>query len=288
MSGFDAACAVLPPELRRAACALPEDIKTHAQEFRLRLGQPAGCMLPEREYPIGRAKPVSREDLARLLELATNASPYTAAAAIREGYVSAPGGVRVGLCGRMRRGAEESWARSGLTSAAVRIPREVKGCAERFCRSEAVSTLILSPPGAGKTTLLRDMVRLWSDRGYRVALCDERSEVSAPSPEGFGFDVGARTDVLTDAPKHTAALQLLRTMNPEILAMDEITDPRDAEACRRASGCGVTILATAHGEAIADERSAAPWRALVREGVFQRCIRIRRTARGREYTEERI
>ena len=229
------------------------------------------------------ASEVTQNDLARLAEIAAGASPYAVAAAVRCGYITTARGVRVGLCGRMRPGTEESWVPNGLTSAAIRIPREVRGCAERFCKTPFVSTLILSAPGAGKTTLLRDMVRLLSDAGRRVALCDERGEVAALGAEGFGFDVGERTDVLTDRAKHEAALQLLRTMNPEILAMDEITQAQDAEACRLAAGCGVELLATAHG----DEASCGSvCRALLRENIFRRCIRIRRTRTGREYSEE--
>ena len=285
MSGFEASAELLPGSIRQRAYALPENVRREAQEFRLRLGRVPTVTVSGGEIPIKGTDPVSPEDLARLVEIAGRASPYAAASAVRCGYLTTAGGVRVGLCGRMRPGAEESWTCHGLTSAAVRIPREVRGCAERFCRGHFVSTLILSPPGAGKTTLLRDIVRLVSDGGLRVALCDERGEVAGSGSGGFAYDVGEHTDVLSERAKHEAALQLLRTMNPEVLAMDEITDPRDAEACRLALGCGVRLLATAHG----DETSVGnACRELLREGAFRRCIRIRRTPSGREYTEEAL
>ncbi len=287
MSGFEAAVRLLPGEVRRAAERLPGSVCAAAQEFRLRLGRVPSVTTPEGELRMNGAPPVTSRDLARLVEIAGGASPYSTASAIRCGYLTAGQGVRIGLCGRMRPGAEETLTKDALTSAAIRIPREIRGCGERFCSSDFVSTLIVSPPGAGKTTLLRDMVRLLSDGGKRVALCDERGEVAAFGPDGFGFDVGERTDVLTDRVKHDSALQLLRTMNPEILAMDEITDPRDAAACRMAAGCGVALLATAHGGSGISGNSGL-CQSLLRDHVFVRRISIRKTPGGREYREERL
>lgn len=285
MSGYEAACGLLPESIRAAVRQLPGEAARSACEFRLRLGRRPSVTMPEGERDIPGTDRVGTRDLARVLEIATQASPYSAAAAVAQGYVSAPGGVRVGLCGRMRRGAESAWTHAGLTSVAIRIPREVKGCGEAFCARPFHSTLIFSPPGAGKTTLLRDMVRLLSDGGERVSLCDERGEVAAISETGFGFDVGGRTDVLSDRPRHEAALQLLRTMNPQILAMDEITDPEDAAACRSAAGCGVALLVTAHGDSLAELREKPVFRQLFEEGVFSRAIGIRMGPRGREYRE---
>ena len=86
------------------------------------------------------------------------------------------------------------------------------------------------------------MVRIYSDKGYRIGLCDERGEVAASDSSGTGFDVGACTDVLTGLEKSAAAFQLLRTMNPQIIAMDEITQREDASGCIAAARCGCCCL----------------------------------------------
>ena len=285
MSGFAAAAEVLPREYRAAALALSEKERGEAQEFRLRLGRCPTVVTQTGERRLS-PLPVTPAHLLRVLELATLASPYAAADSVRRGFAAAPGGVRVGLCGRMRPGTEGAWAAAGLTSAAVRIPRQVKGCGTPFCAGPFVSTLILSPPGLGKTTLLRDMVRLLSDGGERVGLCDERGEVAALGDGGFGFDVGEHTDVITEGSKADAAMLLLRTMNPQILAMDEITDPEDAAACRRAAGCGVALLATAHAGCREELGQRRPLGELLEEGVFRRLIWINREGAGRSYREE--
>ena len=113
-------------------------------------------------------------------------------------------------------------------------------------------------------------------------MADERAEV-AGGLEG-GFDLGPRTDVMSGAPKAAAALMLIRSMSPTVLAMDEITAPEDVEAVLSAAGCGVAVLATAHAEGLAGLRRRALYRRLLDEGVFRRFVAVRRRPDGtREY-----
>ena len=286
MSCFERAAELLPPEIRKRAVALPPDVRNAAQELRLRLGKTPSVSLINGEKNIGGSDRVTRADLARTVESATRASPYAAARAIRRGYITAIGAVRVGLCGLMEEDAGESWIFSGLSSVSIRIPREVKGCGARFCDPDMASTLILSPPGAGKTTLLRDMVRLISDGGQRVGLCDERGEVAALTEQGFGFDVGDHTDVITGCAKGKAAMMMLRNMDPGWIAMDEITDPSDAAACEASFSSGVRILATAHAGSGEDLRKNRLYVSLLSKGVFRRLIWIRQADGRRIYSEE--
>ena len=285
MNGYENAVKVLPAHLRNKAMELPEGIRETVHEFRLRLDRVPMMTTVNGDIPLDVSGRVSREDLSRVVEIATKASPFAVEAAIRHGFVTASGGVRVGLCGRIRQGTERTWAAGGISSAAVRIPRDVRGCADGLCPVPFPSTLIISPPGAGKTTLLRDMVRQISDSGLRVGLCDERGEVAAMAEDGFGFDVGLRTDVLSDCPKEQAAFQLLRTMNPQVIAMDEITSEKDIEVCRTAAGCGASLLATAHSGSISELKHGRLYASLIQSGVFQRIIEIVLQSGGRRYLE---
>ena len=288
MSCFERAAELLPPVIRKSALAMPADVRNTAQELRLRLGRTPSVSLPDGEKSIPGCEAVIRDDLARTVEIATRASPYAAARGIRRGYVTAPGAIRVGLCGQMEEDAGESWIFSGLSSVSIRIPGEIKGCGARFCRPDMASSLILSPPGAGKTTLLRDMVRLISDAGQRVGLCDERGEVAALTEQSFGFDVGEHTDVITGCAKGRAAMMMLRNMTPRWIAMDEITDPADAAACEASFSCGVRILATAHACSGEDLRRNRLYVSLLSKGIFRRLIWIRQTDGRRIYSEEML
>ena len=201
-----------------------------------------------------------------MLELATEASPYATEESIRQGFVTAAGGVRVGVCGQFRGGGGGIGT---VTSVSVRVPRQILGCAGRWAGQAFVSTLLISPPGGGKTTLLRDYVRLLSDGGARVALCDERGEVAGFCRGEAGFDVGERTDVMTGCPKHQGAM----------------TAPEDVAACAQAANCGVRLLATAHGDGPEDLAARPLYRPLLEQGIFSRAIVIRRQGRERTYRE---
>ncbi len=288
MSGLEKALWLLPGELRKALRQLPDRLTEEACEIRLRRGRAPALTLPDGEYPLPGAAAVTDDDLARVLELASGASPYAAADCLRRGFLTANGGVRVGFCGRFPAGEHGLWSRDDLFSVCIRIPRDVKGIGVQFCARPFPSTLILSPPGGGKTTLLRDMVRALSSGGMRVGLCDERGEIAALSESGAGFDIGERTDVLSDCPKARAAMILLRCMSPELIAMDEISEPEDADACRSAAYCGVSLLATAHAADASELSRREVYRTLQSEQVFTRAVVIRVTGGRRTYEEVRL
>ena len=81
-------------------------------------------------------------------------------------------------------------------------------------------------------------------------------------------------------------MMLLRGMAPQVLAVDEITAPEDVSALHRAAGCGVTLLASAHGEGLDDLRRRPMYRSLWEERRFRRVVRICREGRNRRYEVE--
>ena len=291
MREFEQAAAVLPPELRQQALALPAQERERAEDLRLRCGWPMAVVFPEGEIPLGGRKIVT-QDLELLLEIASRASVHAVLAQLREGYLTIEGGHRLGLCGTAVLENGQMRNLRSLSSVSIRIARQRPGAAlpllsglmegGRLC-----STLIAAPPGMGKTTLLRDLVRCISDGDgtppLRVGLADERGEVAALYGGVPQLRVGRRTDVIEGCPKAQGAMLLLRAMNPQVLAMDEITAPEDVGALLTAAGCGAALLATAHGEG--DELTRRPlYRTMLEERIFQRVVSIQRTEQGRSYT----
>ena len=286
---YEAACALLPRRLREAALAVPE--KEKVEELRLRQGERLTLTLPEGEVPVPGTR-VTGEDLEAVLDIATGSSRYTASQSLRQGYLTAEGGFRIGVCGTaVLEGGEVALYRD-LSSLNIRIPREQIGLADRvlpglLAERRLESTLVISPPGGGKTTLLRDLVRALSDeKNLRVSLVDERGELAAVHRGVPQLQVGRHTDVLDACPKAQAIPTLLRAMNPQVIAVDEVAVAGDVAALEQAAGAGVVLLATVHGAGVEDLKRKPILAGMPGLGIFRKAVRIGRLGAGRWYAVE--
>lgn len=256
------------------------------EEIRLRPGYVPVALIAGRERPLS-ADTVSRRDIQRVLEKATGASLHAYLPELCSGYISYSG-IRIGVCGTAVIKNDSICGFKDFSSLNIRIPAEFKGNIDKAV-AEITSggfknTLIISPPGGGKTTALRELIRSLSAAGYRVSVIDERNELSAADSMGMGFDLGERSDVLIGVKKSRGALMLLRGMNPEIIAMDEITESEDINAIREVYGCGVGLIATAHANTAAGLGGRALYKTLLEERIFESIIEIHMSGADRRYT----
>lgn len=259
---------ILPPWL-----AAEVERRDMLQELRLRLDSPPELVFPEESQWLRRA--VSRADLLFCVNTASRYSPW-AAQTMANGYLTAPGGHRIGLCGEavVNRGVMTGFRE--ITSLCIRVARDFPGIGENAAGLSG-SILLIGPPGSGKTTLLRDIVRTISQR-ETVAVVDEREELF---PVEFRQSA-KRMDVLTGCAKADGIEIALRCMGPSSLAVDEITAEADCDALLRAGWCGVRLLATAHAASLQDLYRRAVYRPLVKAQLFSHVLVLHRDKSWRE------
>lgn len=263
---------ILPSWLRQEVDMIGKD---NLQELRLRLDEPPELILQNQiRYLTNR---VCSDDLNFCINTASRYSPW-AASTISQGYLTAPGGHRIGLCGQAVYRNKELTGIRDISSLCIRISKDFSGIAKGLSDVSG-SVLILGAPGWGKTTLLRDLLRQIAER-QTVAVIDERGELF---PDGFAK--GKRMDILTGAPKAAGIDMVLRTMGPDAIAMDEITAEEDCNAILQAVGCGVRLLATAHAASLQDFRKRRIYRPLLEHSVFQTIVMLHRD---KTYTTERM
>ncbi len=246
------------------------------REIRLRVNLPILCRDKQGERFLDFTP--SGEIISECLQLMSNYSLYAFSDYMCKGFITLPGGHRVGIAGHcvVENGVVKMIR--DVSSLNIRLSTEMIGVAEGLAEEilpPVDHTLIISPPGFGKTTLLRDLIRVISDgrKGYidglTVGVVDERSEIAGcycGVPQNY---LGQRTDVLDGVPKSQGMLMLLRSMSPQVIAVDELGGAEDYEAVSHIINAGVKLICTVHGQNL-DEVSKSMNDELL--GIFKHII----------------
>ena len=243
--------------------------------------------------------PFTREEAVRLLAAVCGGSVYAHVNELISGFVTLPGGVRVGIAGRPLPVNGTIVNFTQVTGFNIRIPREIKGCAERFIRmltsadGMPVSAVIAAPPGVGKTTFLRDCIRCFSNgvgtaRPLSTCVADERNELTGSVDGAASLDVGPRTDVLEGIPKSVAIPMLIRSMSPDVIVTDELMGKADIEAVSRAAKSGVAVLASTHSGSAEEIIKNSELSQLFHEGTVKKLLLLSRRPNGTAFALSEI
>ena len=238
------------------------------QEIRIRQGKEMVIRYQGKLcFPGGQGYKVTSMECKEILSQMSQYSLYAFEEEIRRGYLTIPGGHRIGVVGRAVIEHGEVKTLRHITCLNIRVSHEVKGCSDWLFPyvmngCYLYSTLIISPPGGGKTTLLRDLVRNAAEQ-FNVALVDERSEIAGCYQGIPQRELGPCCDVIDGCPKAIGMEMVLRSMGPDVVAIDEIGTAEDYQAMRKALVSGCSLLATIHGEELSSVRE---------KGLFSRYV----------------
>ena len=240
-------------------------------ELRLRADAPALAIGPGWRKPIyfrGNQVLLTKEEIHNCYLRACEYSLHAYTEQIRRGFLSLGGGIRVGLCGECVVDSGGMVTLKRVTSLNVRLPREVKGCADLVLPEleGGRNAVVYSPPACGKTTLLRDVCRQLSQKYDRnVSVVDERGELSCADGT-HSYLSGC--DVQLYCGKKEGMRMAVRTMAPDVLVCDELQSEEECRALLEAATCGIQVIASVHARSKADLLAKENLRPRLESGVI--------------------
>ena len=200
--------------------------------------------IPEARYP-GRAsalgdRAITREDLADVV--------------VKLGRFGADN--RAGIERTLHRISAIRNRQGEVVGLTCRVGRAVFGTVAmvRDLLDSAQSLLLMGRPGVGKTTALREIARVLADEMQRrVVVIDTSNEIAGdgdiPHP---AIGRARRMQVSSPEHQHQVMIEAVENHMPEVIVIDEIGTELEAMAARTIAERGVMLVATAHGNALAN------------------------------------
>lgn len=287
----------LSPGIARLFMGQDDKFFEGLEEIRLRIKSPLCLKIGDKDYTISRrgeitarfddAYLVDGEDIYRSIASISDNSLYAFEEDIKRGFITIPGGHRVGLAGQVVYKEGSICVLKNFSSICFRVAREIKGCAEGLLphlvdrTGRVLNTLIISPPRCGKTTVLRDLARMISDGinlsfPHNVVVVDERSEIAGCYQGVPQLDVGIRTDVLDGCPKALGIMMAVRSLAPQVVVTDEIGREEDIASIYECINAGVAVITTVHARNVEELERRILFKELLRSGSFGRGVVLSR------------
>ena len=229
--------ALLPTAVQEAL--EPAARREQLLEVVLDLGRIPEARYPGRSVELGR-RCLERQDLADMVS--------------RIGQFGADN--RAGIERTLHRISAVRNRRGDVVGLTCRVGRAVFGTVAivRDLLDSGDSLLLMGRPGVGKTTALREIARvLADDLQKRVVVIDTSNEIAGdgdiPHP---AIGRARRMQVARPELQHQVMIEAVENHMPEVIVIDEIGTELEAQAARTIAERGVMLVATAHGNALAN------------------------------------
>ncbi len=221
-----------------------------------------------------------RDDVERVVAVASKHSLYTVENQIKQAFITAEKGYRIGLSGEI---VGEVYGNlkciKNIYSVNIRVPHLIKNCSAsvyRFLKDKNgfKSTLIVSPPGAGKTTFLRDLCHQMSKEQCipSILVIDERYELAGVKNGLPTIDIGTCCDILSGSTKEFGFGAGIRSLAPDYIITDEILGESDYGAIMNAVRSGVRVVATIHADNLENLKEKTTMSKILSQKLFERYV----------------
>ena len=210
---------------------------------------------------------VTDTDMRATVNKLCDGAVYAHRDTLSAGFISIEGGVRVGVCGNARYESDRLVGVTDISSLVFRIPAAKCNFTDKLYTAWADverGMLIYAPPGGGKTTALRALVDALSlgKESKTVVVVDERCEFFLDDC----YDSGVH---LLRGYKRGIGIEIaLRTLSPEVIAVDEIGAGKECEEMLDFLNSGVPIIATAHAKSIEELKKRSTLTPFFERNVF--------------------
>lgn len=259
MDEYYEAVAALPVWLARPLGQVPPAAAGDIHEIRLRAGCRLGFTIRGAQCPARqldmlpaalRRLVLTQDQIEDIFYTLCGGSVHTHQAELAQGYLTLPGGHRVGVGGRYLARPREEDVLQTVASLNLRIARSrVSALPPALCEAlegHFTGLLVAGEPDCGKTTLLRSIACHLAQEGRAVAVIDERGELFPEQGSFSAADGVPPLDRIAGLPKRKALQMALRTLAPQVILLDELGGMEEAAALEQGFFSGVDFVASLH------------------------------------------
>ena len=290
MDEYYHAVGCLPSWLARPLMELPIEQAERIHEIRLRTGCELLVTMDGEPYTLrelAKTIPVEKSIISlKLNELQMEEIFYTLCGGsvhshqseIASGYITLPGGCRVGIGGQFLEHPEQGVVLQKLRSLNLRIARQKNIVLPEMLRDilqkPFTGLLIVGEPDSGKTTLLRAIAHTLIQQKKLVTVIDERGEIF-PEQNRLTAQGIEPVDVISGIAKDRAVQMALRTLSPQVILLDELGGMQEVEALEQGLFSGVDFVATLHASSLEEAFRRPQVQALKARGALRVMVLLR-------------